>query len=249
MMRIPIVLLCLAGLTLTACDRKAENKPAPSNNHANTAAQGSAYEPDDATILDDETDDNAGVVMTGYDEDDESEDLDDDLPPDEPGTAWATPIAGIAGLPNFHRVSDGLYRGAQPTSAEGFRRLEKMGIKTVLNLRSLHSDKKLLAGTGLAYESINMKAWHAENEDIVRFLQIVTDPDRQPVFVHCQHGADRTGTMCAVYRIVVQGWDKEEAIRETRYGGFGFHEIWTGLPKYIRKLDIQTIRDKTNLPE
>ena len=162
--------------------------------------------------------------------------------------AWAWPVQA-EGLPNFHRVSDTLYRGAQPPSAEGFRRLEEMGIKTVVNLRSSHSDRDMIRGTGLVYESIGMKAWHPEDEDVVRFLKIVTDPACQPVFVHCQHGADRTGTMCAVYRIVVQGWDKEEAIRETRYGGFGFHEIWTGLPKYIRKLDIQTIRDKTNLPE
>jgi protein tyrosine/serine phosphatase len=111
--------------------------------------------------------------------------------------------------------------------------LKKMGIKTVINLRSFHSDRDELKGTGLAYEHLFMKAWHPEREEAERFLQIVTDPARTPVLVHCQHGADRTGTLCAIYRIAVQDWPKEEAIREMTDGGFGFHEIWSNLPEWI----------------
>jgi protein tyrosine/serine phosphatase len=50
--------------------------------------------------------------------------------------------------------------------------------------------------------------------DVVKFLQIVTDPEKVPVFVHCQHGADRTGVMAASYRIIVQGWSKDQALRK-----------------------------------
>ncbi|MCP4369159.1 MAG: dual specificity protein phosphatase family protein [Deltaproteobacteria bacterium] len=60
--------------------------------------------------------------------------------------------------------------------------------------------------------------------------------------VRCQHGADRTGTMCALYRVAVQGWTKEEAIREMTEGGFGFHEVWKILPSWIKELDIESIR-------
>ena len=153
---------------------------------------------------------------------------------------WAQPIER-PGLPNFWQVSDRLYRGAQPT-AEGMRELKAMGVKTVVNLRSFHSDRDEIGQTALAYEHIYMKSWHAEDEDVVRFLQIVTDPARTPAFVHCEHGADRTGTMCAIYRIAVQGWDKEEAIREMTEGGFGFHSIHMNLPAYIRKLDVEKIK-------
>ena len=38
------------------------------------------------------------------------------------------------GVPNFHKVNDGLYRGGQP-SRQGFESLAKLGIKTVLDLR------------------------------------------------------------------------------------------------------------------
>ena len=68
-----------------------------------------------------------------------------------PGT-WAQPVM-LAGVPNLHKVSDSLYRSAQP-SAEGMRNLKQMGLQTILNLRSFHSDRKAIGDTGLAYEHI-----------------------------------------------------------------------------------------------
>lgn len=159
--------------------------------------------------------------------------------------SWAQPIQ-LEGVPNLHKVSNDLYRSAQPT-AQGMQQLKQLGIKTIVNLRTFHSDRDAIGKTGLAYAQIHMKAWHAEQEDAVRFLQIVTNPKRTPVLVHCQHGADRTGTMVALYRIAVQGWSKEAAIREMTRGGFGYHEIWVNLPPWIRDLDIAALRRKAGI--
>lgn len=158
---------------------------------------------------------------------------------------WAQPIT-LAGAPNLFKVDDALYRSAQPT-AQGMRNLKSLGIVTVVNLRSFHSDRHQLKGLGLAYEHIYMKAWHPERKEVIRFLQIVTDPRRTPVLIHCQQGADRTGTMTAIYRIAVQGWSKEDAIREMRQGGYGFNEIWLNLPGWIRDLDIDSIRNEAGI--
>ena len=158
---------------------------------------------------------------------------------------WAQPVK-LQGVPNLYRVSGDLYRGDQP-SPEGMRNLKNLGIKTIINLRSFHSDRDEIGGTGLAYEHIYMKAWHPEEKEVVRFLKIVTDPRRAPVLVHCQHGADRTGTVIAVYRIAVQGWSKAEAIREMTGGGFGFHQVWGNLPRWIQKLDIDSIRRQAGM--
>ncbi len=158
---------------------------------------------------------------------------------------WAKPIQ-LDGVPNLHKVSDTLYRSAQP-SAEGMGRVKAMGVETIVNLRSFHSDRSKIGDTGLAYEHIYMKAWHPEEKEAVRFLQIVTNPKRTPVLVHCQHGADRTGTMCALYRVVVQGWTKEEAIKEMTQGGFGFHGIWDNLINWINALDIEKIKARAGI--
>lgn len=157
---------------------------------------------------------------------------------------WAKPLTR-PGLPNLFRVSDKYYRGAQPTP-EGIKKLPKLGVRTIVNLRSLHSDD--VSGLPLSYQQIRVKAWHAEHEDAVRFLKIVTAPANQPVFVHCQHGADRTGMMTAVYRIVVQGWSKEDAIREMTEGGYGFHPEWENLVDFVRKVDVKALRHEVGIP-
>lgn len=154
--------------------------------------------------------------------------------------AWAEPVA-MDGVANFHRVSPVLYRGAQPT-AEGMKNLKKMGIKTIVSLRSYHSNRNEIGQTDLAYEHIYMKPWHPEDKEVVRFLRIVMDPKRTPVFVHCMRGAERTGAICAAYRIILQGWSKEEAIKEMADSRFDFHEVWDNLPRWIMRLDVEAIR-------
>lgn len=152
---------------------------------------------------------------------------------------WAQPIK-CKGVPNLHRVSTNLYRSAQPT-AEGMKNLKKMGIETIVNLRSFHSDRDEIGDIDLAYEHIYMKAWDPENKEAIRFLQIMTNTNRLPVLVHCKHGSDRTGTMCAIYRIVVEGWTKPDAIKEMTTGDFGFHEIFQNLPEWIEELDVKAL--------
>ena len=146
--------------------------------------------------------------------------------------------ADLPGVSNFAQVSEALYRGEQPT-AEGMHELADLGIKTVVNLRSFHSDRDELRGTGLRYAHIACKTWHPEEEDVVRFLSILRDPANQPVFVHCQYGSDRTGMMVACYRIVEQGWTPERAAEEL--SRFGFHEFWDGIRKFLAKLDRAAI--------
>jgi protein tyrosine/serine phosphatase len=164
-----------------------------------------------------------------------------------PKHPWATDV-NLEGVPNCHKVSDDLYRGAQPNE-EGMRQLEKLGIKTVVNLRALRSDRDKFKDANLGSEHISVKPWHAEDEDVVQFLKIVTDKNKTPVFVHCQYGSDRTGTMCAIYRITVQGWSKDEAIEEMTKGNFGFHEIWDNLVEYIRGLDIDKIKQQAGIKQ
>jgi len=153
---------------------------------------------------------------------------------------WARPL-DCPGVGNFHRVSPSLYRGAQPTS-EGIRNLKEMGVKSILNLRYVHSDRDEIGRTDIACEHLHFNPLHPEDEDVVKFLRIATDPARLPVFVHCQHGSDRTGMMCAVYRVAVEGWTKDQAAAEWTEGGFGFHDEFQNLIRYFRDLDVDAVK-------
>ena len=160
--------------------------------------------------------------------------------PKDPGAKQAlAPRNDIPGLTNFAKVSDVLYRGAQP-DAEGFAELKKMGVKTIINLRQFHSDRDNMMGTGLQYMHMYCKAWHPEDEDIVKFLKVLEAPQNQPVFVHCQHGSDRTGMMVASYRIVEQDWNTEEAAKETHI--FGFHKIFAEIQKHLKNFQTDKIK-------
>jgi protein tyrosine/serine phosphatase len=158
--------------------------------------------------------------------------------------SWAQPLSR-PGLPNFFKVSEGLYRGAQPTAA-GLKSLKELGVKTVIDLRAGHSDSVPIPA-GLDMVRIPMRAWRAPEADMVRFLRLAADPKRGPVFVHCQHGADRTGLMVAVYRLAVQGWSKDEAVREMTSGGYGFHPVWKNIPAALRKLDVAKLKKAAGL--
>jgi protein tyrosine phosphatase (PTP) superfamily phosphohydrolase (DUF442 family) len=160
---------------------------------------------------------------------------------------WAQPLARD-GVPNLHEVAPGLYRSAQPTP-DGLRALPSLGVRTVVNLRSMHSDRDALAGVPVSYEPIPMVAWKAEEDELVAFLRIATDPAKQPVLVHCQHGADRTGTAIAMYRMVVQGWSREDAIDEMTHGGFGYHEEWSNLVAFLEKVDVDRVRRRLSTRE
>jgi protein tyrosine phosphatase (PTP) superfamily phosphohydrolase (DUF442 family) len=163
-----------------------------------------------------------------------------------PQAALVGPACQADREPGPVRISDSLYRSGQPDLQE-LLKLQALGIKTVVNLRSWHSDCAMIGPLGLGYEQIPMEPWHPEEKDAVAFLKIVTDPKRTPVLVHCWHGADRTGALVAVYRIAVQGWSKAAAIREMTGGGFGFHRLWVNLPHWIRKLNIDRIRREAGI--
>lgn len=170
---------------------------------------------------------------------------DDTRAPSARPDKWSQPVE-IAGVPNLHKVSESLYRSGQPT-AEGMRNLKARGVATIVNLRSFHSDRDEIGETGLAYEHIYMKPWHPEDKEAVRFLQVVTDERRTPVLVHCMNGSDRAGAMCAVYRIAVQGWTKEEAINEMVNGGYGFSPLWRNLVAWVQELDVEDIGERAGL--
>ncbi|HEY0459968.1 MAG TPA: tyrosine-protein phosphatase [Pyrinomonadaceae bacterium] len=133
-------------------------------------------------------------------------------------------------LPNFVQVNANLYRGGQPTEA-GIKELAKLGVKTIIDLRGAdeHAKNEALwarrAGMNFINKPLNNWA-RPKNTKIEEIEKLINAPENQPVFVHCQRGADRTGTVIAVYRITHDGWDAERANREARERGFGWWQFW-----------------------
>jgi tyrosine-protein phosphatase SIW14 len=127
----------------------------------------------------------------------------------------------IEGVRNFGEVTPTLFRGAQP-SQEGFEALAKMGIDIVVDGVGNRADSegKQVGSLGMQYVAI---PWHCpfpNDEVFARFLKLLQENPKKKVFVHCRLGEDRTGMMIAAYRMAVQGWTANEAMREMQQFGF-----------------------------
>ena len=157
---------------------------------------------------------------------------------------WAVPVP-LNDVPNLHRMTSLLYRSAQPT-ALGFRNLADFGIKTVISTRQTVDDTGRAQGTGLFIHRIPMKArdvGEQQGEKIVRVLRLILAAQADgPVLIHCHHGADRTGAIAAVYRMVVQEWSNDAALDELLNGDYGFHTIWQNIPRYVAGVDVEDLR-------
>jgi protein tyrosine/serine phosphatase len=60
--------------------------------------------------------------------------------------------------------------------------------------------------------------------------------------VHCRQGADRTGAIVALYRVVVQGWSKQKALLEMKDGGYHHNELWLNMDYDVMKADVDALR-------
>jgi tyrosine-protein phosphatase SIW14 len=163
-----------------------------------------------------------------------------------PAHASNTPVVRSAygeklkldGLPNGGRISDSLFRGAQPR-AEGIKELKSLGITTIVDLRGEDPDKiswerQQAESVGIRFVSIPVSGWSPpSNDQVAQFLKIFRDNPKEKVFVHCRFGDDRTGVFVAAYRMAYNGWPAQQAMNEMYF--FGFNGFWhPSMKSFIR---------------
>lgn len=139
-------------------------------------------------------------------------------------------------LPRFLRINEKLYRGAQPRRG-GLMRLKELGVKTVINLRGTNEHTRVeqaeARAMGLKYFNVAIgRFFRPSDAQVKRALAIINATENQPIFVHCNHGRDRTGLIIAIYRLEHDRWTDEEALREARARGMFFWKF--GLKDYVR---------------
>jgi protein tyrosine/serine phosphatase len=158
---------------------------------------------------------------------------------------WAAPIDTSA---NMFRITPELYRSAQ-LNENDVDLVKALGIKTVVSLRNFHSDDQLLRTSGVKIKRVGINTWQIGDRHVIAALRAIKMAQKDgPVLLHCLHGADRTGLVSAMYRILYQGWTKEQALEELTQGGYGYHSLWKNIPDYLHKADIEKIRHAVELP-
>ncbi|UOO91013.1 tyrosine-protein phosphatase [Vitreoscilla massiliensis] len=154
---------------------------------------------------------------------------------------WATPVEQSV---NLFRVTPTLFRSEQ-LQAKDRALLPQNNIKTIINLRYFDrdDDQEELSQPGLKLMNHPLKSWRIKPKEIAAVLYEIEQAQKQGgVLVHCYHGADRTGLIIGMHRIVQQGWSIDEAKREMVEGPYGFHTVWRNIPKMYNQDTVNQVR-------
>lgn len=179
--------------------------------------------------------------------------------------ALSPDLSGIT-INNFMQVEAGVYRGSRPTP-EQIQELARIGVRTVIDLqggdaempvagwimgeiepgeftKDIEAEGREVLAAGISnfynealnsFESVNQP----EAVKIQAALQIMSDPSKLPVYVHCEHGKDRTGLVVALYRVIYDHWSPEQAHQEMIQMGHSgeLDHLFTGeLDEYFYKV-------------
>ena len=151
---------------------------------------------------------------------------------------WAQPVGNQF---NLHQMTPTLYRSALPDSS-AVPVLESLKIGTVINFLP-ESDAPWLKTSDIKQVQLTYRTNHVDDSDVLAALRAIQEAEANgPVLMHCKHGSDRTGLMAAMYRVVIQGWSKEDALNEMTLGGFGTSNGFKDGVRYMMKADVDKLR-------
>ncbi|MDR3617637.1 MAG: tyrosine-protein phosphatase [Candidatus Obscuribacterales bacterium] len=154
-----------------------------------------------------------------------------------------TPLT--ASITNFEAVTPGLWRGGEPDE-KGLQNLAQSGVSTIIDLRmwngATDKESKSASKLGLKYVRIPMTYWGPSRESVRQFFATIAANRDGVTFVHCHQGADRTGTLVALYRVLVQKWEYPRVYKEMRAHHF---KPWL----FTLKEKIETSASAAYVPE
>ncbi len=108
------------------------------------------------------------------------------------------------------------------------RVIEKHGIKTILTLLNDEPDNpdqeqegRLAAEKNVCVLRIGMPGdGLAEFDKLDKAAEMLADSSNHPLLVHCAAGVNRTGAVCAAWRMKYCGWSPERALEEAERCGW-----------------------------
>ncbi len=147
------------------------------------------------------------------------------------------------GILNFGKVSGGLFRGAEP-DATGIRNLKTLGIGAIIDLRMPKEvwkpEQTEAHAQGILYTNFPMRGLGRPTGKQVREVLSLMETLPGPIYVHCQHGCDRTGTIIACYRIEHDHWTCDAAFQEARHYGISWFE--RGMKSFVMDFGKPSVR-------
>jgi uncharacterized protein (TIGR01244 family) len=125
----------------------------------------------------------------------------------------------LTGVRNFKRLETTV-ACAGATTARAMPAIQKMGFRSVVNLRLASEEGVDIEGASAAAKAVNLNYIHipfsSQTPEVTaadRFLAEIAKPANEPAFIHCG-GGGRAATMWFIKRMVVDKWDVDRASAE-----------------------------------
>lgn len=158
---------------------------------------------------------------------------------------WAVLVDKSA---NFYQVDDKLYRSEQLIDDDK-QMIHTNNIRTIINLRYFdrNDDKVVFDDVSVNLVNTPLLTWRIRPQEIAQVLYTIEQAQQNgSVLVHCYHGADRTGIIIAMYRIIHQNWSIDEAKLEMKQGDFGYHAVWKNLENLLTPIKVAEVKSALN---
>lgn len=164
------------------------------------------------------------------------------LEKDQRPQSWGTLISNTH---NFYQISSDVFRSEQP-SIDLIPSLEAHQINTIINLRARNEDAKVLKDQPFNLVHIPINTWAINRKDLLEAMRVIqtAKQQNQKILVHCYHGSDRTGATIAMYRIIFEHWAIEDAVKEMKQGGYGYHIIWKNIDHLFTPENVKWIQQQ-----
>ncbi|HYA62259.1 MAG TPA: tyrosine-protein phosphatase [Candidatus Sulfotelmatobacter sp.] len=146
----------------------------------------------------------------------------------------------LPGVHNAGKVSEQLFRGAQP-HLSNLSELKKLGITTIVDLRSeshhiREQERSRAESLGIHFVSIPVGGFsNPTSAQLAQFFALLRESPPQKIFVHCEFGEDRTGVFIAAYRIAFDHWSADQATSEMLAFGFK-HFLHPSMASFVHSL-------------
>jgi uncharacterized protein (TIGR01244 family) len=131
-----------------------------------------------------------------------------------------SPIEAFPGIESFARTADSLWRGSAP-DPEGYEALAAAGVVTVIDLRAeaeASNAADLAAAAGLDWIHIPIRDGQPPTARQVGAVGAAVAAAPGKVFVHCQAGVGRTGSVIAAVNVAEGASPAAELLEALRFG-------------------------------
>jgi uncharacterized protein (TIGR01244 family) len=152
--------------------------------------------------------------------------------------AAAVASADIESIQGFHRVSDRVAIGGQPT-AEQVQALGNAGFNGIINLREQSEfDDGLLShaarDAGVQFFRIPLSRENPSDAAVDKFLAVTDDDGLYPLFVYCGSG-NRAAALWMIRRVLRDGWTVAKAESEASGAGLTSEKMRDFARDYVQR--------------